>query len=509
MATMDRPFRREWSFPMGQPTLRLTGAIDESAAFGDAALEAAAALSTDRVRVELDEITRISAAGLGRLEFFLGRAGSLKFALCGVPPSLLAVLGRTPLGATAIESVWLPMVCRACGAAFEAKAEYRHVLSLAEGGRDVCAPCACGSHEVAPDPSALLAALALPCAEGPSRAHDHREGPLLVRPAPATSPCHPNLAPLAIPGGRSTSVPMFLGGYEILRRIGEGGMGVVFEARHRGGVHEGNVAIKVVRDELSSRQDLGRMFREEIRIGSSLRHPNVVSVLEVFEEGGACYLVMEFVRGASLLDLLLRSRRGGQPISLGVSLRIVFDLLLGLEAVHTSTAAGAARGLIHRDVSPANILVDRSGVAKLADFGIAEEAGRASPGPPPAKAGKLAYMAPELLEGGAFDQRVDLFAAAVVLWELAFGERPFRGLSPAEMRAAVAAGPRRPPLLRGVPRDIERECIRALAAAPDIRHASARDFAEALEGVAMRTALRVATREEIAQLAREATDVGV
>jgi hypothetical protein len=135
--------------------------MDDAAVFGDIVLEATAAFSAHLVRIDLDQVNRVTATGLGRFEFFLENAPFL-CVLSGVPPVLLAALGRAPLRETAVESVWLPVRCGHCGAQFEAKAEHRQLLALAERTGGATAPCACGAGDAAPDAFALVAALALP-----------------------------------------------------------------------------------------------------------------------------------------------------------------------------------------------------------------------------------------------------------------------------------------------------------------------------------------------------------
>ena len=206
--------------------------------------------------------------------------------------------------------------------------------------------------------------------------------------------------------GRSPEqMPEVLGRYQLVSRIGKGGMAQVFHARLQGiGGFERDVAVKVLLPELASESDFVDMLLDEARIAGAIGHPCVVGVLDVGRQDELFYLVMEYVDGTALRSLL-RGVPGGK-IKLTTALYVVGEVLRGLFAVHSAVdRAGAPRKIIHRDVSPANVLLDRSGMVKLGDFGIAHASSRITRTRPGAVKGKLRYMAPEQLIGQPVDHR--------------------------------------------------------------------------------------------------------
>ncbi len=217
-----------------------------------------------------------------------------------------------------------------------------------------------------------------------------------------------------------------LGRYDLLAPVARGGMGQVWVARLRGarGFHK-LVAIKTLICPRGDEARMERMLLEEARIAALIQHSNVVQTLELGEHEGTLYLVMEWVDGESLSDLIAAAERGG-GIPLLVAVNLIAQTLRGLQAAHElGDDSGAPLGVVHRDVSPHNVLVTYSGVAKLADFGIA----RAELGPTrdtPAVEGKIPFMAPEQILGGKIDQRTDLFSVGVLLYQLTTGRHPFK-----------------------------------------------------------------------------------
>jgi serine/threonine-protein kinase len=210
------------------------------------------------------------------------------------------------------------------------------------------------------------------------------------------------------------------GPFEVISRLGVGGMGEVFLARIPPSGDP--VALKLIRPELVTDPKLRRMFHNEARIGALLRHSNLVRVLDEGEIEGVPYLAMEYVRGASLGQLLDEG-----PLSLAGTVEVMRQLLDGLEFVHTLTGdGGAPLGVVHRDVSCSNVLVSTAGAVKLTDFGIGRTEGQTLTSTSELK-GKRGYLPPEVLRLGpsAYGRRSDLFAAGVVLVRLATGESPF------------------------------------------------------------------------------------
>lgn len=198
------------------------------------------------------------------------------------------------------------------------------------------------------------------------------------------------------------------------------------------------VAIKVVHQHLSTDWEAMRWFIDEAMISVRIRHPNVVRVDELGEQDGLYYLVMEYVHGASLAQLLAALARRGKRLDPWLSAWIVARVAEGLHAAHDLRGdEGELLGVVHRDISPQNVLLSHEGEVKLADFGIAKARGRAERAREGELRGKLRYLAPEQVSGGAQDRRLDLFALGVVLWELLTQRRLHASLSPEELLEAI------------------------------------------------------------------------
>ena len=215
-------------------------------------------------------------------------------------------------------------------------------------------------------------------------------------------------------------IPSRIGRYEVLRPLGSGGMATVWLARYRvvGSVHR-QVAIKAMHPHLRGDPDWLDAFLREARLAATIQHPNVVSVEEVIDDPEGLFLVMEFVAGPTVAEILGSERELPPPIA-G---RLILDALEGLHAVHElADDRGRELGIVHRDFTPQNILVGGDGIGKLTDFGVAKMITEATTG---SVKGKLGYMAPEQLAGKTLDRRADLWAAAVVTWELIAKRRMF------------------------------------------------------------------------------------
>jgi hypothetical protein len=226
----------------------------------------------------------------------------------------------------------------------------------------------------------------------------------------------------------SLTVGQRLGRYELLAPIERGGMGQVWVARLRGarGFHK-LVAVKTLLSLRGEEERMERMLLEEARIASLIQHSNVVQTLELGEHEGTLYLVMEWVDGEPLSEVLAVAERcGGVPLLVAVNL--IGQTLRGLQAAHElCDDTGALLGVVHRDVSPHNVLVSYSGTAKLVDFGIAQAVNQRAIGESASEVqGKFPYLAPEQIMGGYVDQRTDLFAVGILLYLLTTGRHPFK-----------------------------------------------------------------------------------
>jgi serine/threonine-protein kinase len=293
--------------------------------------------------------------------------------------------------------------------------------------------------------------------------------------------------PPSRPGGPSVQT---LGRYELLTPIGRGGMAVVWAARLRG-THGFSkmVAIKTMLPVLSKDPQFEAMFLAEAQMAAGIKHPNVCEILDLGEDRGTVYLVMESIDGeplSRLEDVCIESRR---IVPAGIAARIAAQAARGLHAAHElKTESGDPSAVIHRDVSPQNILVTCEGIAKIVDFGVAKAAVRQTPTTAAGIIkGKVDYLAPEQIEASEIDFRVDIFALGIVLYELLAGVRPFSGQTDLATLLAIAS-PERAPLLPGgdssppaFSPSLQAIVARALEKDPARRHGSMRELAVALE----------------------------
>jgi eukaryotic-like serine/threonine-protein kinase len=277
--------------------------------------------------------------------------------------------------------------------------------------------------------------------------------------------------------------------YTLFDSIASGGMGTVYYGRANApsGVSR-VVAVKRMHGELARDPVCLEMFRDELRLATRVRHPNVVATLDVVEQEGDLLMVMEFVQGESLQELIARCQQRSEPVPPAIAVSIACGILQGLEAVHDAKSeTGEPLGIVHRDVSPENILVGRDGIARLLDFGIARGAGRKHVTRVGEIKGKPSYLAPEqILEGGQrVDRRADVYGVAVVLWEALTGRRLFDGDSPTVALSKVLTDPVPAPssLVASLPQGLDDVVMRGLSRNPDERYSTALEMARALRCV--------------------------
>lgn len=280
-----------------------------------------------------------------------------------------------------------------------------------------------------------------------------------------------------------------IGRYEVTRKLAEGGMAEIFLARAVG--PEGfskDVVIKVVRSFLATDPQFVQMFIAEARLASRLNHANVVQIFDFGKHDDTYYLAMEYVRGASLWDLRQRCRQEGVPFPATLAAELGTQIARGLHYAHTLSDRGQKLGVVHRDVTPHNVLLSFDGAVKLTDFGIAKaQTTHTAPG---MLKGKFAYMSPEQARGEPVDARTDIFALGIVLWELLTGGRLFDGDSELAVLRAVEQSVIAPPsrLNPDVPPDLSDIVMKALARPLPERFQSAFELERALATYVLRTA---------------------
>jgi len=279
--------------------------------------------------------------------------------------------------------------------------------------------------------------------------------------------------------------PRIVGRYAIHGEIASGGMASVHIARltEASGVVR-TVAIKRTHPHLARDPDFALMFLDEARVASRIRHPNVVATLEVLGTTEDLALVMDYVDGESVWKLLRAAKERGEHVPVAVAASIIVGTLHGLHAAHEATdERGQPLRIVHRDVSPQNILVGTDGIARLVDFGIAKAVGRLHSTRDSSVKGKYAYMAPEQVRGEQVSRLTDTYAAAIVFWELLTGERLFAGKTEAETIHKCLVGRVQPPSLfaRDVGPELDEILRKALSREPARRYQSALELAMDIE----------------------------
>jgi serine/threonine protein kinase len=279
---------------------------------------------------------------------------------------------------------------------------------------------------------------------------------------------------------------MFASKYELAEPLATGGMASVWKAWVHDDAGERPCVIKRILAGAGAEPDAVAMFRREARLCSLLKHPNIVRVFDFGRHEGEYFLAMDFVEGRDLLDTM----RGleGRPTPLGLVAYVIRELCRALAYAHTLTdEKGAPLRLVHRDVSPSNVLIARDGSVRLLDFGVAKvvSVGTTVTSSGTVK-GKLAYMSPEQLTGEAVDGRTDVFAAGVVMHELLCGRRLFRGDEDDETIAKILEQPIPKPSERraDVPPELDAICMKALERDPRQRYQRADQVADALDPIA-------------------------
>jgi eukaryotic-like serine/threonine-protein kinase len=279
------------------------------------------------------------------------------------------------------------------------------------------------------------------------------------------------------------SSPLLLGRYALYDRIAAGGMATVHLGRLLGPVgFSRTVAIKRLQPQFAEDPEFVSMFLDEARLAARIRHPNVVPTLDVVSTQRELFLVMEYVQGDSMARLLRTAHARGDVPPPALLATLMVGVLNGLHAAHEARSEqGEPLGIVHRDVSPQNIIVGIDGVARVLDFGVAKAVGRLQTTRDGQLKGKLAYMAPEQLRGSV-TRASDIYSASIVLWEALVGRRAFVGETEGELFAKVLAGRLGPPgeLVSGIPPALDAAIVRGADPDPAKRFATARDMARAV-----------------------------
>ena len=303
-----------------------------------------------------------------------------------------------------------------------------------------------------------------------------------VQPSAAPEPLHE-----LVGGGRR---------YQVVRKLGAGGMAEVFLCTMFAGDNFSRpVAVKVVREDFAKHAKFCELFAQEARFAAMLLHPNIVNVMDFArDEAGRLFLVMDYIEGVDLQHLT-----AGRALPPSVAIYLAAEILRGLDFAHRLPFETGMRGIVHRDVSPQNILLSWFGGVKVADFGIAKAI--TTSGILSGLKGKTSYMSPEQADGKPIDARSDLYSLGVVLWEMLTGRRLFQGPHAKAVLTRVILGDVPPPSsVRPIAHDLEQVVMKLLAKDRDARFQSARDAVAAL--VTCEDAPRNGPGELVAYLAK-------
>ena len=304
----------------------------------------------------------------------------------------------------------------------------------------------------------------------------------------------------------SHGAPATIGRYELHEQLAQGGMATVHVGRLRG-AHgfAKTVAIKRLHPHLAKDPDFSAMFLDEARVAARIQHQNVVSTIDVVALDGEMFLVMEYVDGESLSRLLRTTRERGGSVDPRIAVAIVSGVLHGLHAAHEAkNERGEPLHIVHRDVSPQNVLVGRDGSARVLDFGVAKAAGKLHTTREGSLKGKVAYMPPEQLRSEPLDRRADVYSAAVVLWETLAARKLFSGENEAALLEQILFGTIEPPskVTPGVPVELDAIVLKGLERDREKRYQTAQEMALALEG-ALQPALASSVSEWVKKVAAE------
>ncbi|HEU0030384.1 MAG TPA: serine/threonine-protein kinase [Kofleriaceae bacterium] len=296
-----------------------------------------------------------------------------------------------------------------------------------------------------------------------------------------------------VPPEATADAPTRVGRYEVIGHLATGGMAQIYLARQTGlGSFERHVVLKTILRERANDHRFVTMFLDEAKLAATLNHQNVAQVYEVDQADGAYFMAMEYVHGENARAILETSLKRGWTIPLELALMIISGAAAGLHHAHERRGKnGQPLNIVHRDVSPANIMVGYDGSVKVLDFGIAKAEERATKTVGGTIKGKYGYMSPEQCKGKPIDRRSDIFALGIVLYELTTLRRAFKGNDDFEtMKRIVSRDIVLPSVaVPGYPRELEAIVLTAMAVDPDARFQTAQELIEALDAFAVRAKL--------------------
>ena len=296
-----------------------------------------------------------------------------------------------------------------------------------------------------------------------------------------------------VPPDPSSGAPKRVGRYEVISHLATGGMAQIYLARQSGlGAFERHVVLKTILRERASDERFVTMFLDEAKLAATLNHQNVAQVYEVDQADGAYFMAMEYVHGENARAILETTIRRGWTVPLELALMIVSGAAAGLHHAHERRGKqGQPLNIVHRDISPANIMVGFDGSVKVLDFGIAKAEERATKTVGGMIKGKYGYMSPEQCKGKPIDRRSDIFALGICLYELTTLRRAFKGNDDFETMKRIVSGEVIMPsvAVAGYPRELEAIILTALAGDPNARFQTAQEMIEAIDAFAVRAKL--------------------
>nr|ASV46923.1 serine/threonine protein kinase [uncultured bacterium] len=414
-----------------------------------------------------------------------------------VSPGVFSVIPAEMRSQVAFASLGLVAECRTCGIDVRQLVAPSEYLAAYDRGEHVWRACeVCGGDAYAPRLDALAEGLRACKLDEATNAElealEHRALTQLLELGATIAPAAPGHAPTS--------------NLQIMKRLGQGGMAEVFLARQLGiKGFEKFVVVKKILEGYAESPEFVEMLFAEARMNALLAHPNIVQTYDVGLMDGTAYLTMEYVRGPDVKKIMSVLRRAGRRMPVEYTLRIAAEVAGALHYAHTYVdPAGQPRAVIHRDVSPHNILVSLDGAVKLTDFGIAKVHGQTEDTVPGTFKGKIAYISPEAVAGIPIDARNDVFALGVTMFELLTGTLPFRrDGEAATLRAIMRDAPADPSSLNpDVPEDVAQLVLRTLEKDVSARTQSADDLREEIEAAMVRNGW-VATPAMIAKFIQE------